>query len=299
VRFLTLANPMAASGRAARMLPEITARFTGTPHAASGVVVASVVEMRSRILGARADGFEALILVGGDGTLHDALPAILEADLPLVLVPLGRGNDFARNIGVEPREWMKWDLRSEPFLRDIDLPSVNGVPFGSIACAGFDATVNRLARKHKRLFQGRIGYALCVLTALREVRAFPARIVADDAQWSGRALMIAVANGPCYGGGMRIAPGAVMDDGRLDVCIVEEISRLVLVSQFPRVYRGTHLGHPSVHILTGGRVEITADEPQDVYADGEYAGTLPAVCAVGGRKVRVLSFAAERRHRPR
>jgi diacylglycerol kinase (ATP) len=291
VRFLALVNPRAASGRALRMLPEITGRFAGTPHTVTGRVAASASEMRSGIQRARQEGFEALILVGGDGTLHEALPAIQEADLPFALIPLGRGNDFARNLGVGTRDWMSWDLRTEPVLREIDLPSVNGIPFGSIACAGFDATVNRLARTHPRLFQGRIGYALCVLTALRHVRAFPARIVADGAEWSGRVLMIAVANGPCYGGGMRIAPGAVMDDGRLDVCIVEEIPRLVLVSQFPRVYRGTHLSHPGVHMLSGRKVEITADERQEVYADGEYAGRLPATCEVGAHRIRVLSFA--------
>jgi diacylglycerol kinase (ATP) len=290
MRFLALANPFAAAGRARRVLPELTRRFAGTPHLVSGSVAPSAGDMRSRIRAARADGYDAVILLGGDGTLHEALPAIRDAGLPFVLIPCGRGDDFARNLGFGWRNWRNWDMRSEPLRREIDLPSINGVPFGSIACAGFDATVNRLARRHPRLFQGRIGYAACVLTALRSVRAFPATIRTDDAQWTGRVLMIAVANGPCYGGGMRIAPMAAMDDGRLDVCVVEELPVHVLLSQFPRVYRGTHLSHPKVHFLAGRIVEVTAQEEQDVYADGEYAGTLPATCAIGARRACVLSF---------
>jgi diacylglycerol kinase (ATP) len=294
MRFLVLGNPMAGRGEALRSLSVITRMFAVASRAVNGLIVPSVDEMRAEIRGARRSGFDALILMGGDGTVHEALPAILDADLPFGIIPCGRGNDFARNLGIGSRDWQHWDLRAEPILREIDLPSINGVPFVSIACAGFDATVNRLARDRKGLMQGRLGYAVCVLRALRAVRAFPASVRAGDAEWSGCVLMIAVANGPCYGGGMRIAPGAEMDDGRLDVCVIEEVPKRVLLSQFPKVYRGTHVGHPKVHILTGPVVEIMTDEPQDVYADGEHAGTLPAICTVSRRKVRVISFPRSR-----
>jgi diacylglycerol kinase (ATP) len=290
MNFLVLGNPMAAGGRATRVLPEVTRRFAGTAHTIDGRIVPSVDAMRSQIRDARQRGFDALILLGGDGTVHQALPAILDSDLPFGVIPCGRGNDFARNLGSGSRDWRDWDLRAEPILREIDLPSINDAPFASIACAGFDATVNRLARDRKGLIPGRVGYAICMLRALRAVRAFRARVRTGDAEWSGGILMIAVANGPCYGGGMRIAPRAQMDDGRLDVCVIEAIPKRVLVAQFPKVYRGTHVHHPKVHTLAGPAVEITTDQPQDVYADGEYAGTLPAVFTLRRRKVRVLSF---------
>ena len=292
MRFLVLGNPMAGAGRAMRLLPVITRLLTGASHTMNGLIVPSVDEMRAKIRDARRSGFDALMLMGGDGTVHQALPAILDSDLPFGIIPGGRGNDFARNLGIGSRDWRDWDLRAEPVLREIDLPSINGVPFASVACAGFDATVNRLARARKGLMHGRIGYAVCVLRALHAVRTFPVSVRTGDAEWSGGVLMIAVANGPCYGGGMRIAPRAEMDDGRLDVCVVEEVPKRVLLSQFPNVYRGTHVSHPKVHTLTGPVVEITTDEPQDVYADGEYAGTLPAICTVSRRRVRVMSFPA-------
>jgi diacylglycerol kinase (ATP) len=233
--------------------------------------------MRERIRNARAGGFDAVVLVGGDGTVHEALPAVAAEGLPLGIVPSGRGNDFARNLGLPLDPRANLFLNPDPARRRVDLPSVNGAPFGSIACVGFDAEVNRLARDGRGYFGGTLGYLVCVLRALPDFRPFEVEIRVDGRVWSGEILMLAVANGACYGGGMRIAPRAIMDDGRLDVCVIEPLPKLELLRSFPRVFRGTHTTHPRVTMYSAPSVAVCTAEPHEIFADGEYAGTTPAV----------------------
>jgi diacylglycerol kinase (ATP) len=102
-------------------------------------------------------------------------------------------------------------------------------------------------------------------------------------------MMVSVANAPFYGGGMKIAPQAIMDDGLLDICIVKEISKLELLRQFPKVFKGTHVTHPRIMMATGRKIKITSDEERDLFADGEPAGKLPVECTIGSRTIRVLA----------
>jgi diacylglycerol kinase family enzyme len=175
-----------------------------------------------------------------------------------------------------------------PARRRVDLPSVNGAPFGSIACIGFDAEVNRLARDGRGYFSGTLGYLVCVLRALPGFRPFDVEIRIGDRFWSGKILMLAVANGACYGGGMRIAPTAIMDDGKFDVCIVEPLPKLELLRVFPRVFRGTHTTHPKVRMDCASTVSVFSAEPHEIFADGEYAGSTPAVWVNNRRSLELL-----------
>jgi len=101
--------------------------------------------------------------------------------------------------------------------------------------------------------------------------------------------MVTVANAPFYGGGMKIAPDANMNDGIFDICIVKEISKLELLQQFPKVFKGTHVSHPRIMMKTGWRIKLVSDQHREVFADGEYAGNLPAECTIGDEQVKVMS----------
>ena len=104
----------------------------------------------------------------------------------------------------------------------------------------------------------------------------------------GRVMMVAVANGPFYGGGMKIAPGARMDDGLFEVCVIEEVSKLELIKEFQKVFRGTHVRHPRCLIRSGKTVKISSPEEREVFADGEHVSNLPVLCSMGERKISVL-----------
>ena len=258
------------------------------PHEFSLSTPRSPDEMRLEIMRAPAQGINALLLIGGDGTVHQALPAIVEANLPFGFLPCGRGNDFARNIGLSMNLENNCSFSSNPSFQKFDLPRINNIPFVSIAYVGFDAEVNKLANDGKGYFAGTLGYIVCVLKTLKNFRPFEVEITVDDHVWRERVMMVTVANGPFYGGGMKIAPEAIMNDGLLDICIVKEISKWELLQQFPKVFKGTHVSHPRIMMKTGHEIKLLSDENREIFADGEYVGHLPAQCTIGNQTIQIM-----------
>ena len=238
---------------------------------------------------AAAQGIEALLLIGGDGTVHQALPAIAETKIPFGFLPCGRGNDFARNIDLPSKLQKSCSLPSNPSFHQVDLPRINNIPFVAVAYVGFDAEVNALANEGKGYFGGTLGYIVCVTKALKSFRPFEVEITIDGDTWRERVMMVTVANAPFYGGGMKIAPDANMNDGLLNICIVKEISRLELLWEFPKVFKGTHIYHPRIMMKSGRRIKLTSDEPRKIFADGEYVGHLPADCTIGNQTIQIMS----------
>lgn len=290
MNILVLVNPIAGNGKTLKLMPKAQNLVTQSPHGFEWRVTESPEKMREEIVGASSDGFNSILLMGGDGTVHEALPALKEAGLPFGLLPCGRGNDYARNIG------LSLDLKSncfvppEPLIKELDMPLINDIPFGSIACLGFDAEVSRFARDNKGFFGGTLGYIVCVIRALKAFEPFTIEVKIDDFHWDGKIMMLAISNGSYYGGGMKIAPGANMDDGQLEVCIVKEISKWALLKEFPKVFRGTHISHPSVMMKSGKTVEVLSTENREIFADGEFVGTLPCKSAVGSSRIRIMNY---------
>lgn len=285
-----IVNPVAGGGKTLRFLPRIKRWLSESANQFLLSIPKSPEEMRAEIMKAPGRGIEAILLSGGDGTVHQALPAIAETDLPLGFLPCGRGNDFARNIGLSMDLKNNCSFLSTPSLRRLDLPSINQkIPFVAIAYVGFDSEVNRLANAHQGYFGGTLGYIICVLKALKHFKPFEVEITIDDRTWKERVMMVSIANAPFYGGGMKIAPQAIMDDGVLDICIVKEISKLELLRQFPKVFKGTHITHPKIMMSSGRKIKIVSDEERELFADGEHAGKLPAECTIGSQTIRVLA----------
>ena len=289
MKILVIVNPMAGGGRTLRLLPKIRHWLSESPHEFSFNTTRSPDEMRSEIMKAPAQGINALLLIGGDGTVHQALPAIAETNIPFGFLPCGRGNDFARNIGLPSKLQKSCSLPSNPSFHQVDLPRINNIPFVAVAYVGFDAEVNELANEGKGYFGGTLGYIVCVTKALKSFKPFEVEITIDGDTWRERVMMVTVANAPFYGGGMKIAPDANMNDGLLNICIVKEISKLELLWEFPKVFKGTHIYHPRIMMKSGRRIRLTSDEPRNIYADGEYVGHLPADCTIGNQTIHIMS----------
>jgi Sphingosine kinase and enzymes related to eukaryotic diacylglycerol kinase len=154
MKMMVLVNPVAGAGKPLRLLPKIRQWLSRSPHQFSITVPRSPEEMRSEIERASAQGFDAILLCGGDGTIHKALPAILKAGLPFGYLPCGRGNDFARNVGFTTDLRKSCRFPQNPSFRRLDLPTINQTPFMSTAYVGFDAEVNRLFNEGKGYFGG-------------------------------------------------------------------------------------------------------------------------------------------------
>ncbi|HEX5566806.1 MAG TPA: sphingosine kinase, partial [Streptomyces sp.] len=175
--------------------------------------------------------------------------------------------------------------------RTIDLGRAGGRWFGSVLASGFDSRVNDRGNR-MRWPSGRLRYDLALLAELAGLRTVPYRLTLDDGPVREiEATLVAVGNGPSYGGGMRICGDARLDDGLLDVTVVGECSRTTLLRVFPRVYRGTHLSHPSVtvHRVAKVTLETTGRETVTGYADGEPLGPLPLTVEAVPGAVRVLA----------
>lgn len=288
MKILVVVNPIAGKGKPLKLLPKIKDMAGSNGNHIRWIVTASAAEMDHLIRSAPSQGYDSVFLTGGDGTVHQALPALQDIQLPFGLIPLGRGNDFARNIGL-PLAIQKNPLVTGKLkYMTIDSPLVNGIPFVSIASVGFDALVTQLAGENKGFFQGTPGYVVCVLRALGRFKPVEVKITVDEDTWKGRIMLVAVANGPYYGGGMKVAPQASVTSGLFSVCIVRQLSKMSLLREFPKVFLGKHTTHPKVMIKSGKRVTIQGDTAYDVCADGETVSKLPAHCEIAARKLSVI-----------
>ncbi|MCX4773668.1 diacylglycerol kinase [Streptomyces sp. NBC_01260] len=285
-------NPTAGRGRGAHAAQPAASALRDAGFSVRTVLGEDADDALRRAREAVAGGTGALIAVGGDGMMSLALQAVAGTRTPLGVVAVGTGNDFARALGLPIRDpaaagRLAAEALKGSAVREIDLGLVGDRWFGSVLASGFDSRVNDRGNR-MRWVGGRFKYDLAILAELAAFRPIAYRMSLDGGPVREvAATLIAVGNGSTYGGGMRICADAVMDDGLFDVTVVGDCSRTTLLKVFPRVYKGTHLGHPVVTVHRVSSIELEA-VGVTAYADGEPLGALPltATCVRGA--VRVL-----------
>jgi diacylglycerol kinase (ATP) len=234
-----------------------------------------------------AEGVEALVVVGGDGMVHVAVQALAGTDVNLGIIPAGTGNDVARYLDI-PRKnpQAAADVVVGSHVRTIDLAKAGARYFVTVLAAGFDSKVNERANR-MRWPRGQMRYNLATLAELRVFEPLPYTLEMDGKVRRLDAMLVAVGNGPSFGGGLRITHGAEIDDGLLDVVIIKPMSKVELVKTYPKLYTGGHVHHPQYehHLVRS----VTVAAPGVVaYADGERLGSLPLTVEVAPRALRVL-----------
>jgi diacylglycerol kinase (ATP) len=286
-------NPTAGKGRAARVVADVTARFRE-----AGVGVALLVgrdaEDAVTLSGkAVADGVDALVALGGDGMAHLALGVVAGTETPLGIIPAGTGNDLAATLGLPAKDPPAAARLVAQRLIDDDARPMDAVRtaagwFGCVLGAGFDSRVNDRANRMSWP-KGRMRYNVAILAELGVFRPLPFRLVLDDDEpWETEAMLVAVGNARSYGAGMRVCPDADPFDGELDVTVLGPVSKPEFLKTFPKVYKGTHVGHPAVTMRRARTVSIEA-EGVSAYADGEYLTDLPVTCECVPGAVRILA----------
>ncbi len=285
-------NPAAGRGRGARAAEPAARALREAGYGVRTVVGEDALDALSRVREAVADGTSALVAVGGDGMVSLALQAVAGTGTPLGVVAAGTGNDFARVCGLPVRDPVASaaviaDALKQDRTRSLDLGRVGVRWFGTVMASGFDSRVNDRGNR-MRWPGGRFRYDVAMLAELAALRPIPFRLTLDDSdEREIEATLIAVGNGSSYGGGMRICADAEMDDGLFDVCVVGPCSRSTLLRVFPRVYRGTHPGHPVVTVHRAARVRLAAEDVTG-YADGERIGPLPLTAQTVPGALRLL-----------
>ncbi|MFF2506678.1 diacylglycerol kinase [Streptomyces sp. NPDC058067] len=286
-------NPTAGRGRGAHAAQPAASALRAAGFSVRTVVGEDADDALTRARAAVDGGTGALVAVGGDGLVNLALQAVAGTRTPLGVIAVGTGNDFARALGLPVRDPAAAGALAAGALkgsvtRDIDLGRIGDRWFGTVLASGFDSRVNDRGNR-MRLPLGRFKYDLAIVAELAAFKPVPFRLTLDDGSVREvDATLVAVGNGPSYGGGMRICAGADMSDGLFDVTVVGDCSRATLLRVFPRVYKGTHLTHPKVTVYRAARVELAA-EAVTAYADGEPVGPLPLVAECVPGAVRVLT----------
>lgn len=285
--FHCLVNPLSGGGAApgavvpvARLLREAGAevRVTYSPGPAACADLAR----------AAAERGDVVVAVGGDGMLSSLASAMTESGGVLGLVPSGRGNDFARMLGVGggPEEVARVLLEAEP--RRVDaIAAGQRVVLGSVY-AGVDSLASEIVDRAHRLPRP-LQYPYAAVRAV--VQYTPARFTldVDGERYDETAATVVVANSGYYGAGMHVAPGASLTDGLLDVVVVRAASKLRLVRSLPKLYDGSHVELDEVLVLRGRRVTLASDAGVTAYGDGERLGPLPVTAEVRPGALTVLA----------
>ncbi len=307
MRALLVHNPAAGGGRSARLLPPVLECLRS---AGVEVEVHRTVSLEDACLAARqgAASVDAVVAMGGDGTVGACAAGLADAGLaagraaeamagagtrvaPLGIVPAGGGNDAARNLGLPFRD----PLAAATMLPSLRARRADLVRAGercvlNAAGAGFDAEVSRRANRRLSRAPSRLRYVGAVLAELVSGRPASFRLRLDGRPIETSAWLVAVANSQSYGGGMRIAPAALLDDGLLDVVVIAgELSRRGFLATFPKVFSGRHVEHPAVHLYRASAVDLDAERAVAVHVDGEPAGTVPVSFKVAPGAIAVLA----------
>jgi diacylglycerol kinase (ATP) len=281
-----LTNPTAGKGKGAKVRERALTRLRRaglTVRDLQGRDAGEALDLARQCV---ADGVDALVVCGGDGMVHLAVQALATTGTPLGIVPAGTGNDVARYFDIPRKDPdAAVDRVIAGATRTIDLARSGSQFFVTVLAAGFDAVVNERANR-MTWPKGQMRYNIATLAELRVFEPLPYTLQLDDRQVSLEAMLVAVGNGPSFGGGLRITEGAVLDDGLLDVVIIKPISKPDLIRTYPKLFKGTHIHHPQYehHLVRS----VTVAAPGIVsYADGERFGPLPLTveCAPGALTV--------------
>jgi diacylglycerol kinase (ATP) len=267
-------NPTSGRGLGARVAPIVATRLESAGLTVTQYATTCAEDVGRISAEVIASGADAVALVGGDGTVHLGAQVLAKSGMPFGVIPAGTGNDFARGIGVPLKSpQAAADLIIAGNTRSVDLATAKDEFITTVVAGGFDSLVNKRANA-MTWPKGNARYTIATLAELRTFKPLEYVVTVDGEVFETRAMLVAVGTGATYGGGMQICAGAEIDDGLLDVTIIKPVSRLTLLQMFPKLSKGTHVGHPMLHTLRGRTVRLESTGVT-AYADGEILGALP------------------------
>ncbi len=241
---------------------------------------------------------DGLVVVGGDGMAHLGINLCADADLPLGIVAAGTGNDAARALGLPIGDAIagaRVVLNNLRQPRQVDLVRAESTQggfwyFGSLS-VDFVALVNQRANSWKWP-KGPSRYKWAMVAELAAFKPIKYQAVIDGVEKEFEAMLCSIGNSPFFGGGMKVAPKAKIDDGLLDIFIVNKISRFELLKVFPRVYSGDHVTHPAVEFITAKKITLNTQTHMPAFSDGEPVGSAPVTAQIAPGALRVYATSA-------
>ena len=281
-KLLIVFNRNAGSGKAQQFLPLIKQYLDNKGIACDWLFTESQGHAKILIEQADLNPYSAVIAAGGDGTLFETVNGLMTHDAlarkPFGVVPVGTGNAFSRELGLQPSDWKKGlDIILSRQTQDIDLGHVKCTDesfyFLNIIGMGFVVEAGKTTLKIKKL--GKVSYTLATLWETIKLKKHRIKVTIDDMVIDDDLVFIEVANSRYTGTSFLIAPDAKIDDGLLDVIILEKISRPKILSLFPTIYSGKHVNYKEIKTHQAKKITIETQAPMPLMPDGEFIGTTP------------------------
>jgi diacylglycerol kinase (ATP) len=288
-----LVNPSAGKGRAAKLVAGVAGRLRESGANVTILIGHDADDAVTLGRKAVAEGVDAIVALGGDGMAHLAVNIVAGTDTPLGIVPAGTGNDLAKSLGLPLKDPVSAagvvaDRLTSRASWPMDAVRVGEKWFGCVLGAGFDSRVNDRANRMSWP-RGRMRYNIAMLAELGVFSPLPFQLTLDDGEvWETEAMLVAVGNAKSYGAGMLICPDADLRDGLVDVTVLGPVSKPEFLRTFPKVFKGTHVGHPAV-TMRRARVVTIASPGVTAYADGEFLADLPITCECVPGAVQILA----------
>jgi len=291
---VVIVNPTAGRGSAGRSVPVLRELLRDTEYEFDWRFTGARGDAETMARNAAAEGTPLVVCVGGDGTLHETANGVLGTNTTIGLIPFGTGNDLARALGLYGHVKIACEAINSGIVRKIDVGVIQGAGFEGkrhffvLSGTGFDARTAQTVNSGIRYLSGAPAYVWGSLLTLAKFEPFTLTVTTESETRTLEAMFVSVANAATTGGGMLIAPGAVVDDGFLDLCVVGKVSKATLIYQLTQVFSGAHTRHPAVSMLRGSQITLGADPPQPLLIDGEVIGTTPAVISVMPKALSIL-----------
>lgn len=288
MHYALVVNPTSGKRHGAAIAAQAAERLGHAGHVTTRIQGEDAPTARDQLKQATDAGLDGVIVVGGDGALHGVLDHVADSDLAFGLIPAGTGNDTARSLGIPVKDVAAAvDVIIAGHVRTVDLARTGEAYVATVIASGFDSKVTERANA-MTWPRGNMRYNIAILAELGTFEPLAFTLTLDGRTIEREAMLVAVGNGPSFGGGIRICEGASMDDGLLDVVVINPVSKGKLIRVFPKLYQGTHITMPEFerHLVR----EVTLLSPGIVaYGDGERLGPLPVTATVMPGALRVFA----------
>lgn len=296
-----LVNPAAANGSTGRRWPELARRAAALGLQGETWVSERPGHLAELAAEAAAAGATAIVVVGGDGTVHEVVDGLARAGasdrVELGLIPFGTGRDFARSLRIPRRLDDALEVVRGGRVRTVDIgratyASDNGevvAHFANFAGAGISGAIADRANRTTKAFGGRLSFIWATLAVFTRWQPTEMTVEIDGERRQVLLLEALAMNGDYTAGGMWVAPEASLEDGTFDVVLIGDFSKAEFTTTFPKIYRGTHVSHAKVEIVRARELRVDAPSPLPIVLDGEQPGTTPVRFEVvpGALRVRV------------
>ena len=294
-----LVNPASANGSTGRKWPVLARRAAELGLRGDALISERAGQLTELAAEAVHAGATRLVVVGGDGTVHEVVNGLLGAagDAEIALLSRGTGTDFARSLGLPLKFDKAVRVALDGRVRTIDAGRATfhhgEAWFANFAGAGISGAIARDANSSSKALGGKVSFMVSTVKVFARWKSAGVEAAVGGETRRGQMFEIVAMNGPYAAGGMKIAPEALMDDGLLDTVLFGDVTKLDFMTTFPKIYSGRHLGHPKIELVRGASVTIESDPPLPVVLDGEQPGTTPARFEIvpGALRVRVPSSA--------